>query len=83
MEQEQLAIAAKIDRCLEIEKEYDSIQDIKLLPHSIEDVDDLYQAKLEQKYYKDELIEEYALLNKELGYLNRKLYDVSSRRTGM
>lgn len=78
-----LESALLIDRCLEIEIEYDSIETIKLLPHSVEDVDDLYQAKLEQQWYKQELEDEYRLLNDQLGYKNRVLSNKLSRRTGM
>jgi len=78
-----LEAAILIDRCLEIEKEYDSIEPVKLLPHSVEDVDDLYQAKLEQQWYKKELEDEYRMLNDQLGYKNRVLSNKSSRRTGM
>jgi len=78
-----LEAAILIDRCLEIEKEYDSIETIKLLPHSVEDVDDLYQAKLEQQWYKEELEDEYRILNNQLGYKNRVLSNKSSRRNGI
>lgn len=78
-----LESAKLIDRCLEIEKEYDSIQTIHLTHSNIEDIDDVYQEKLEQGYYKAELEDEYRLLNDQLGYTKRKLYDKSSRRSGM
>jgi hypothetical protein len=83
MDTQQLLIASKIDRCLEIEKEYDSLEAPQLDPHSIENVDDLYQAKLEYNYYVQDLKDEYETLNKELGYTLRKLYPVESRRLPM
>lgn len=69
-----------IDRCLEIEQDYDSIIPIKLTSENIEDIDDIYQEKLEQQYYISELSEEYIQLNKELGYSNRRLYPANLRR---
>lgn len=70
----------KIDRCLAIEKEYDNLHSIHLTSDDIEDVSDSYQEALELKWYKQDLEDEYEQLNKELGYLNRKLSDKSSRR---
>lgn len=78
-----LQSAILIDRCLEIEKEYDSIQSIHLTSENIEDVDDVYQEKLEQGWYKAELEDEYRTLNDQLGYSKRNLYDKSSRRICM
>jgi len=78
-----LEAAKIIDRCLEIEKEYDSIKSICLSSEDIEDVSDLYQEKLEQQWYIADLEDEYRALNDRLGYVNRHLYDKSSRRTGM
>lgn len=69
-----------IDRCLEIEKEYDNIIPIHLSSQNIEDMDDLYQAKLEEKWYKNELEDEYKELNIQLGYSKRILNDKKSRR---
>lgn len=83
MTEEQRAIAEKVNRCLQIEQEYDSIIDIRLTSENIEDVDDIYQEKLEQQWYKQELEDEYKQLNMELGYTKRELADKSSRRTGM
>jgi hypothetical protein len=60
-----LEAAKIIDRCLEIEKEYDSINKPFRLSY-IADLEDEYRA-----------------LNDRLGYVNRHLYDKSSRRTGM
>ena len=76
-----LQAAVIIDRCLEIEKEYDDIQSIHLSSEDIEDLSDLYQLKLEQQWYKNELEDEYRSLNDQLGYTNRHLMDKSSRRT--
>jgi len=70
----------KIDRCLVIEKEYDNLQRIHLTSEDIEDVSDSYQEALELKWHRQDLEDEYEQLNKELGYLNRKLSDKSSRR---
>lgn len=75
--------ATLIDRCLEIEKEYDSLSPIYLTSENIEDVDDIYQAKLELSWYKADLEDEYRSLNDQLGYTNRHLSDKSSRRLGM
>lgn len=55
-----------IDRCLEIQKEYKDIENIHLSHTDIEDVSDLYQAKLEQQWYKQELEDEYKELNTQL-----------------
>ena len=81
--QNPLQAAILVDRCLEIEKEYDSIQPIHLTSENIEDVDDMYQTKLEQSWYKAELEDEYRTLNDQLGYTKRNLYDKSSRRLSM
>lgn len=81
--QNPLQAAILIDRCLELEKEYDSIQPIHLTSENIEDVDDVYQEKLEQGWYKAKLEDEYRSLNDQLGYTKRNLYDKSSRRSGM
>jgi hypothetical protein len=81
--QNPLQAAILIDRCLELEKEYDSIQSIHLTSENIEDVDSVYQEKLEQGWYKAELEDEYRTLNDQLGYTKRNLYDKSSRRSGM
>ena len=70
----------EITRCIEIEEEYDSIQNINLTSENIEDIDDIYQEKLEQQYYKKELIDEYRVLNDIMGFHNRHLSDKSSRR---
>jgi len=70
----------EIARCIEIEEEYDSIQDINITSENIEDIDDIYQEKLEQQYYKRELIDEYRVLNNIIGFHNRHLSDKSSRR---
>ena len=78
-----LEAAKLIDRCLKIEEEYDSIKTVRLTSENIEDVDDIYQEKLEQQYYKQELEDEYRMLNDQLGYKNRVLSNKSSRRTGM
>ena len=70
----------EITRCIEIEKEYDSIQNINLTSENIEDIDDIYQEKLEQQYYERELVDEYRILNDIMGFHNRHLSDKSSRR---
>ena len=69
-----------ITRCLQIEDEYDSIVPISLTSDNIDDVDDVYQEKLEQGWYKSELEDEYRQINDELGYTNRHLSKKSSRR---
>lgn len=69
-----------VDRALEIEKEFDSLENIRLTSENIEDVDDVYQDKLEQGYYIDELIDEYKHINVQLGYHKRELNDKSTRR---
>lgn len=70
----------KIDRCIAIEEEYDSLQNIHLTYEDIEDVSERYQAKLELQWHRRDLEDEYSELNKELGYPNRKLSVKSSRR---
>ena len=74
---------SKIDRCLAIEEEYDNLDNIHLTSEDYEDVSDSYQDKLELQWYKRELEDKYSQLNRELGYINRKLSDKSSRRTSM
>ena len=69
-----------ITRCLQIEDEYDAIVPISLTSDNIDDVDDVYQEKLEQGWYKSELEDEYRQINDELGYTNRHLSKKSSRR---
>lgn len=66
-----------IDRCLEIQEEYDSLQNIHLTDEDIEDVSDRYQEKLELQWHKQELEDEYKALNAELGLIKRSLYDRS------
>lgn len=78
-----LQSAILIDRCLKIEKEYDSILPINITSENVADIDDIYQAKLEQSWYKADLEDEYRNLNDQLGYTNRHLYEKSSRRVGM
>ncbi len=77
------SIAKIIDRCVAIETEYDNLENISLSPEDYEDASDRYQAKLELRWHKDELIAEYSRLNKSLGYTKRELDNISSRRTGM
>ena len=70
-----------IDRCIEIEDEYDSLQNILLTDEDIEDVSDRYQEKLELQWHKQELEDEYKALNAELGLIKRSLYDRSLIRS--
>lgn len=70
-----------IDRCIEIEEEYDSLQNIHLTDEDIEDVSDRYQEKLELQWHKQELEDEYKALNAELGLIKRSLYDRSLIRS--
>jgi len=70
-----------IDRCIEIEDEYDSLQNIHLTDEDIEDVSDRYQEKLELQWHKQELEDEYKALNAELGLIKRSLYDRSLIRS--
>lgn len=69
-----------ITRCIEIEEEYDSLQNIHLTDEDIEDVSDRYQEKLEIEWLKSDLRNEYRHLNDALGFTKRTLYDKSSRR---
>lgn len=69
-----------IDRCLEIEEEYDTLENIHLTDEDIEDVSDKYQEKLEIGWLKSDLRDEYRHLNDKLGYTKRVLSDKSSRR---
>ena len=69
-----------INRCLEIEKEYDNIETIHLTIEDVEDISDSYQAKLEEQWYKRDLEDEYRKLNLQLGYPLRRLYPKSERR---
>lgn len=69
-----------ITRCIEIEEEYDSLQNIHLTDDDIEDVSDRYQEKLEIGWLKSDLMDEYRYLNDALGFTKRVLYDKSSRR---
>lgn len=69
-----------IIRCVEIEEEYDSLQNIHLTDEDIEDVSDRYQEKLEIGWLKSDLSDEYRHLNDKLGYTKRVLSDKSSRR---
>ena len=69
-----------INRCLEIEKEYDNIEAIHLTNEDVEDISDSYQAKLEEQWYKRDLEDEYRKLNLQLGYPLRRLYPKSERR---
>jgi len=69
-----------IDRCLEIEEEYDALENIHLTDEDIEDVSDRYQEKLEIGWLKSDLSDEYRHLNDKLGYTKRVLSDKSSRR---
>lgn len=66
-----------ISKCVELEKEYDSTPNPRLNPTSVEDVDDLYQAKLEYNWWLEEVKEEYIDLAQKLGYLN---VDVTNRQ---
>lgn len=66
-----------IDRCLEIQEEYDALENIHLTDEDIEDVSDRYQEKLELQWHKQELEDEYKALNAELGLIKRSLYDRS------
>lgn len=70
-----------IDRCLEIEEEYDALENIHLTDEDIEDVSDRYQEKLELQWHKQELEDEYKALNAELGLIKRSLYDRSLIRS--
>ena len=67
-------------RCIDIEEEYDSLDDIHLTDEDIEDVSDRYQEKLEIEWLKSDLRDEYRRLNDALGFTKRTLYDKSSRR---
>ena len=69
-----------IIRCIDIEKEYDSLDDIHLTDEDIEDVSDRYQEKLEIGWLKSDLRDEYRHLNDALGFTKRVLSDRSSRR---
>ena len=70
-----------IDRCIEIEDEYDSLQNIHLTDEDTEDVSDRYREKLELQWHKQELEDEYKALNAELGPIKRSLYDRSLIRS--
>jgi hypothetical protein len=70
----------EVTRCIELEEEYDSIQNINITSEDIEDINDIYQEKLEQQYYKRELVDEYRILNDIMGLHNRHLDNKSSRR---
>lgn len=67
-------------RCIDIEEEYDSLDDIHLTDEDIEDVSDRYQEKLEIGWLKSDLCDEYRRLNDALGFTKRVLSDRSSRR---
>lgn len=69
-----------IIRCIDIEKEYDALENIHLTDEDIEDVSDRYQEKLEIEWLKSDLRDEYRHLNDKLGYTKRVLSDKSSRR---
>lgn len=69
-----------ITRCIAIEEEYDSLENIHLTDDDIEDVSDRYQEKLEIEWLKSDLRDEYRHLNDALGFTKRTLYDKSSRR---
>ena len=69
-----------IIRCIAIEEEYDSLENIHLTDEDIEDVSDRYQEKLEIEWLKSDLRDEYRHLNDALGFTKRTLYDKSSRR---
>ena len=70
----------KLDRCIAIEEEVDSMAVPQLGIDSIEDVDDLYQAKLEYQWWLSEMINEYSALNVSLGFPRRKLFPKELRR---
>lgn len=70
----------KLDRCIEIEHEVDTMPIPKLGVDSVEDCDDLYQAKLEYQWWLQEMKDEYEELNVGLGLVNRRLFPVSKRR---
>lgn len=55
-----------IDRCLEIQEEYKSLGSIHLSSEDYEEISDLYQAKLELQWYKQDLQTELNSLNKML-----------------
>lgn len=57
----------KVARIKAIEYEVDTTPRPKLGVNSIEDCDELYQAKLEYGWWKDELQEEYDTLRADLG----------------
>jgi hypothetical protein len=80
MENVSISRETLIDRCLEIEKDYDSIGNVRLSSEDIEDVSDVYQNALEISWYKRELEDEYEDINRKLGFPNRKLYPKSLRR---
>lgn len=63
-----------IDRCIAIQEEYKSLEKPRLGADSYEDVDDLYQARLEYNYYISDLRDEFDTLNKQLGITGKKLY---------
>ena len=69
-----------IDVLLSIEYEVDTVPSPRLLASSSEDVDDIYQAKLEYNWWLDEKTEEYSTVSTLLGYPNRKLFPKSLRR---
>ena len=69
-----------IDRCLEIEQQVDIMVKPSLLPTSSEDIDEVYQERLEYNYWLDDMIDEYNQYNIILGYPNRRLFPKSLRR---
>ena len=80
MENVSISRESLIDRCIEIEKDYDNIGNVRLSSEDIEDVSDVYQNALEISWYKRELEDEYEDLNRQLGHPNRKLFPLSLRR---
>jgi hypothetical protein len=56
------------------------MEEPRLLSTSSEDVDDIYQAKLEYHWWLDEQEVRYIYLNKQLGYHNRRLFPKRLRR---
>ena len=68
------------DRCISIERDYDSLVKPVLNVTSTEDLDDAYQERLEYNYYVSDLCDEYKELNAKLNYNNRRLYPKSLRR---
>ena len=56
-----------IDRCIEIKNIVREMEKPVLKATSAEDIDDLYQTRLEYNWWKEEIQDEWDRLNKELG----------------